>query len=150
VKQQSGFCIRLSRFDSKQFKSNIFAVSEIYFQTSSLIERRLSGNLPNGKCKEDFVFGENSATERFRCNRSQPNVLRFRWKLRNRTWSLWTFAESERRTSRTQRISPPQSLTRSATPPLRLLVAKLAGIETCAQRTWEWQHAPTPSLPGRI
>ena len=52
--------------------------------------------------------------------------LPFRWKLRNRTWSLWTFAQSERRTSRTRRISPPQSLARSATPPLRLLVAELA------------------------
>ena len=41
--------------------------------------------------------------------------------------SLWTFAESERRTYRTRRISPPQSEARSATPPLRpLLVAELA------------------------
>jgi len=53
--------------------------------------------------------------------------LHFRQKLRNRTWSLWTFPDSERRTSRTRRISPPQSLARSETPPLRsLLVAELA------------------------
>jgi len=55
-----------------------------------------------------------------------PNLPFWR-KLCNRTWSLWTFADSERRTSRMRRISPPQSLARSETPPLRpLLVAELA------------------------
>jgi len=53
--------------------------------------------------------------------------LHFWWKLRNRTWSLWTFAGSERRTYLMRCISPPQSLARSEIPPLcPLLVAKLA------------------------
>ena len=53
--------------------------------------------------------------------------LPFWRKLRNRTWSLWKFADSERRTSRTQRIFTPQSLARSATPPLRPhLIAEFA------------------------
>ena len=75
----------------------------------------------------------------------------FRRKLRNRTWSLWMFAGSERRTSRTRRVSP---LSCSHAQQLLFFVhflslssLEVAGIETCAQRTWEWQHSATPIAP---
>ena len=97
----------------------------------------LQPNLPRWQAQKQGVVrnqlvvprwsGGSETTKNINLHSHPSSNLRFRWKLRNRTWSLWTFASSERWTSRKRRISPPQSLARSATPSLcPLLVAELA------------------------
>ena len=114
-------------------------VYQLLSQQSKCVSRRnqiLQPNLPRWqarKTRRGEKSTRSSKMERWiRNNQKNPHALPspnlpFRRKLRNRSGSPWTFADNERRLSRTRRISPPQSLARSATTPLRpLLVAELA------------------------
>jgi len=123
VRQRNYYCVYLYINCCHSSQGVFPAVTKYFNQTCPGDKPEKQGVVRNQLILSRWCAGSETTKKSNPHDPPSSNLL-FRRKLRNRTWSLWTFAESERRTSRTRRISPHQSLARSETPPL--LVAELA------------------------
>ena len=121
MQQRSYWCVYL-QINSCHSSQGVFpAVTKYFNQTCPGDKPEKQGVVRNQLAAPDRKQPKDIHTS------STPQTFPFRREPRNQNWSLLTLTGSERRTSRTRRISPPQSLARSATPPHRpLLVVELA------------------------